>query len=89
LLLGGASVAGGQTAPRREDGFRPLFDGASLRGWKQKMKAPDYDPKATLELIGRSGHIELEVRDNDPRMGADRWAPGELCRWRNISIKKF
>ena len=53
-----------------------------------KMKLPDYDPQAMLALIGRSGHIALEVHDND-RMGSDRWAPGAVCRWRNISIKKL
>jgi hypothetical protein len=33
LLLAGARVAGGQSGPRQEQGFRPLFDGVSLRGW--------------------------------------------------------
>ena len=54
-----------------------------------KMKLPDYDPQAVLKLIGRSGHIALEVHDNDPRMGTDRWGPGAVCRWRNISIGKL
>jgi hypothetical protein len=52
-----------------------------------KIKLPAYDPKAVLEKIGRAGHIALEVHDNDARMGNDRWAPGAVCRWRNISIK--
>jgi hypothetical protein len=52
-----------------------------------RIKVPGFDPKAVLELIGRSGHIALEVHDNDTRMGDDRWGPGAVCRWRNISIK--
>jgi len=33
-----------------------------------------------------AGHIALEVHDNEG-MGSDRWGPGLVCRWRNISIK--
>jgi hypothetical protein len=51
-----------------------------------KIQAPGYDPKVILDRIGRKGHIALEVHDND-RMGSDRWGPGLVCRWRNISIK--
>jgi hypothetical protein len=54
-----------------------------------KIKLPGYDPKAVLEKIGRTGHIALEVHDNDAQMGNDRWGPGALCRWRNISIRKL
>ncbi|MCX6631597.1 MAG: DUF1080 domain-containing protein [Candidatus Solibacter sp.] len=54
-----------------------------------KIKLPGYDPKAVIELIGRAGHIALEVHDNDAQMGNDRWAPGAVCRWRNISIRKL
>jgi hypothetical protein len=54
-----------------------------------KMQAPGWDPKAVLEKIGRAGHIALEVHSNGPNdpLGKDRWAPGAVCRWRNISIK--
>ena len=54
-----------------------------------KIKAPGYTPQAVLEKIGRTGHIALEVHSNglgDP-LGQDRWAPGAVCRWRNIYIK--
>jgi hypothetical protein len=51
------------------------------------IKLPDFDPKAMLAQIGRAGHIALEVHDNDPRMGKDRWGLGNVCRWRNISIR--
>lgn len=52
-----------------------------------RVQAKGWDPKAILEKIGRAGHIALEVHDNDERMGKDRWWPGAVCRWRNISIK--
>jgi hypothetical protein len=54
-----------------------------------KMQSPGWDPKAALEKIGRSGHIALEVHSNGPgdKFGKDRWAPGAVCRWRNISVK--
>lgn len=54
-----------------------------------KMQAPGWDPKAMLERVGRTGHIALEVHSNGPgdKLGKDRWAPGAVCRWRNISIR--
>jgi hypothetical protein len=54
-----------------------------------KMQSPGWDPKAMLEKVGRNGHIALEVHSNGPadKLGKDRWAPGGVCRWRNISIK--
>jgi hypothetical protein len=54
-----------------------------------KIKLANFDPKAMLDRIGRAGHIALEVHDNDARMGKDRWGPGAVCRWRNISIRKL
>jgi len=54
-----------------------------------KMQAPKWDPQDALQKIGRSGHIALEVHSNGPQdpLGKDRWAPGAVCRWRNIAIK--
>ncbi len=52
-----------------------------------KIRLASFDPKAMLGRIGRSGHIALEVHDNDARMGAGRWAPGAVCRWRNIYVR--
>ena len=54
-----------------------------------KMKAPGWDPEAMLAKVGRTGHISLEVHSNGPgdALGKDRWAPGAVCRWRNIFIK--
>jgi len=50
---------------------------------------PGFDKKAVASLLGRHGHISVEVHDNGPRdpLGNDRWAPGAACRWRNIFIK--
>jgi hypothetical protein len=54
-----------------------------------KIEWPGFDPKAVAALLGRQGHISLEVHSNGPGdpLGKDRWAPGALCRWRNIFIK--
>lgn len=54
-----------------------------------KMKAPKWNPEETLQKLGSTGHIALEVHSNGPndKLGKDRWAPGAVCRWRNISIK--
>ena len=39
-LVGGFARDGrGQTAPKTEGGFRPLFDGVSLKGWKRQPRA--------------------------------------------------
>ena len=54
-----------------------------------KIKLAGYDPKKILEKLGSRGHISLEVHSNGAtdKLGLDRWAPGAVCRWRNISIK--
>src|SRR5260370_655546 len=56
-----------------------------------KLSAPGWDPQAVLKKIGRTGHIALEVHSNGPpdKLGKDRWAPGAVCRWRNISVKSL
>jgi hypothetical protein len=53
------------------------------------LQAPNYDRDAVLRLLGRKGHIALEVHDSgdDLWMGQDRWLPGHVCRYRNIRIK--
>lgn len=43
----------------------------------------------TLRLLGARGHIAFEVHDNDPGMGAERWAPDAACRWRNVRIREI
>jgi len=53
------------------------------------IRHPRYDPMAVVGLLGRKGHIAFEIHDNDPGMGAARWAPNAACRWRNIRIREF
>jgi Domain of Unknown Function (DUF1080) len=54
-----------------------------------KMTSPGWDPSKVIDLVGRSGHISLEIHNNGASdwLKDDRWAPGAVCRWRNISIK--
>jgi hypothetical protein len=54
-----------------------------------EMNAPGWDPSKVDALVGRAGHIALEVHSNGPTdwLGNDRWRPGAVCRWRNIQIK--
>ncbi|HLJ15670.1 MAG TPA: DUF1080 domain-containing protein [Bryobacteraceae bacterium] len=54
-----------------------------------KIQAPGWDAKKVLNRIGRAGHIALEIHSNGPHdwLGKERWWPGNVCRWRNISIK--
>jgi hypothetical protein len=54
-----------------------------------KIDWPKYNPKEVLAQIGRRGHISLEVHSKGPTdpLGKDRWAPGAVCRWRNIFVK--
>ncbi|MCX2749571.1 hypothetical protein OOZ51_17390 [Arthrobacter sp. MI7-26] len=40
-------------------------------------------------MLGDSGHIALEVHDNDAMFGEARWGVGAQCRWRNIRIKEL
>lgn len=55
------------------------------------MVSPGWDPKAVDGLVGRAGHISLEVHNNAPGdwLGNDRWAPGAVCRWRNIRVREL
>jgi Domain of Unknown Function (DUF1080) len=56
-----------------------------------KMKAPDWASANVDHLVGRAGHIALEVHGNRPTdwLKNDRWYPGNVCRWRNIYIKEL
>ena len=53
------------------------------------MKAAGYDAQAVAELLGRAGHIALEVHHSGQgdRLGAERWLPGRVCRWRRIRVR--
>jgi hypothetical protein len=54
-----------------------------------RIEHPGFDKRAVAALLGRQGHISVEVHSNGPDdpLGKDRWAPGAVCRWRNIFIK--
>ncbi len=48
-----------------------------------------FKPDFVRSLLGRSGHIALEVHDNDPRVGGERWGFGAVARWRNMRIREL
>lgn len=41
------------------------------------------------KTLGPAGRIALEVHDNDPRVGDQRWGIGNVTRWRNMRIREF
>jgi len=52
------------------------------------VRLPGFDPESAAHYLGGPGHIGLEVHDSPKGgMGRNRWAPGAVCRWRNISIQ--
>jgi hypothetical protein len=53
------------------------------------MKAPHYDAEETARILGRSGHIALEVHDSDPMLKDARWGRDAACRWRNVRIREL
>jgi len=53
------------------------------------MSHPHYDADAVLAVLGRRGHIALEVHDNDPVLGQSRWGTGASCRWRGIRVREL
>ena len=52
-----------------------------------QLPPEDFDPVATLRLLGRRGHIAFEVHDNDPTLKEGRWGPNAACKWRNIRLR--
>jgi hypothetical protein len=58
---------------------------------KLEAKVKGWSADAVLSKIGRAGHIALEVHSSggNDKLGADRWGPNSVCRWRNISVKKL
>jgi len=52
----------------------------------ESIQLPAYDKDRVAELLGRAGHIALEVHSNDPGLGKERWWPGAKCRWKNIQL---
>jgi Domain of Unknown Function (DUF1080) len=53
------------------------------------MVHPHYDADAVARQLGRTGHLALEVHDNDPVFGQARWGSGARCRWRAISVREL
>lgn len=55
------------------------------------MRAADYDAEAVARLLGRSGHIALEVHSSGQgdRLGDERWLVGRVCRWRRIRVREL
>ena len=51
----------------------------------------NYDKEACAKMLGRKGHISLEVHDNNFNhwLGKDRWWPGAVVRWNNIFIREL
>ena len=56
-----------------------------------KMIADGYDAETVASLLGRAGHIALEVHNSGQgdRLGAERWLPGRVCRWQRIRLKEL
>lgn len=55
----------------------------------RRLPADLYDPAAVHALLGLKGRIALEVHDNDPIVGGDRWGHGAASRWRNIRLREL
>ncbi|MEM9480052.1 MAG: DUF1080 domain-containing protein [Verrucomicrobiota bacterium] len=51
----------------------------------------NYDAEACAEMLGRRGHISLEVHNSNLNhwLGKDRWWPGAVVRWKNIFIREL
>ncbi len=50
-----------------------------------------YDAEACAKMLGRKGHISLEVHNNHANdwLGKDRWWPGAVVRWKNIYVREL
>ena len=52
------------------------------------VNMPGYTPERAAKYLGAPGHIGLEVHNSPASgMGRNRWAPGAVTRWRNITIQ--
>ena len=49
------------------------------------IQHPAYNPADVQKLLGRKGHIALEVHDGPPW----RWGVDKVSRWRNIYLKEL
>jgi hypothetical protein len=59
--------------------FTTLFDGETPTGRHAMPRT----------YFGQSGHLALEVHDNDPAFEESRWAKGARCRRRNIRTREI
>ena len=50
---------------------------------------PAYFDRDAAAAMNGVGHIALEVHDNDPGLGKDRWGENAACRWRNFRIREL
>ena len=56
-----------------------------------KIDWENYDKEACAKMMGRKGHISLEVHNSNFNhwLGKDRWWPGAVVRWKNIYIREL
>ncbi|MDQ3623084.1 MAG: DUF1080 domain-containing protein [Verrucomicrobiota bacterium] len=56
-----------------------------------KVQFANWHPERVRDLLGPRGHIAFEVHSNPPAdpHGDDRWAPGAVCRWRNVFVTEL
>ncbi len=56
-----------------------------------KLDWPNYDAEECWGMLGREGHVSLEVHNSGGRdwLGKARWWPGAQVRWKNIYIKEL
>ena len=75
---------------RRDSAFTTWINGLKVAELDTaKMKAPKWDPKAVLIWSEETAISPLKciAMARGDKLGKDRWAPGAVCRWRNISVK--
>lgn len=53
------------------------------------LRAPNYVASDVGRVLGRRGHLALEVHENDPFLGPERWGANAACRWRSIRIREL
>lgn len=78
----------------RYDGRLPML-ATSINGEKMAsvdtatMNAEGYDAEAVAMLLGRAGHIAVEVhnRGQGDRLGEEHRRPGRVCRWRRVRVR--
>lgn len=56
-----------------------------------ELEWENYDKEACAKMLGREGHISLEVHNNNFNhwLGKDRWWPRAVVRWKNIFVREL